>query len=124
MNRYNIEKVSNAIIYFIENGMKHLGKTKLMKLMFFSDKQHLSSYGRTVFDDEYYKYQRGPVAHLTLSILNSVNEVENDDLALNCSIDKQEYYAILPTSQVDRYFIYNYTSGLETVANFLERGDN
>ncbi len=80
MNNYNIEKVANAIIYFLDNKIEHFGKTKLMKIMFFSDKLHLQKYGRTIFNDEYYKYQRGPVAHLTLNILNSINEIENDDL--------------------------------------------
>lgn len=80
MNRYNIEKVANAIIYFIDNNIEHFGKTKLMKIMFFSDKLHLQKYGRTIFADTYYKYDRGPVAHLTYNILNSINEVENDDL--------------------------------------------
>jgi len=80
MNRYSIEKTANAIIYFVENGIEHLGKTKLMKLMYFADKMHLEKYARSIFFDEYYKLERGPVANLTLNIINSVNEDECDDM--------------------------------------------
>ena len=51
MNQYSIEKVANAIIYFLDNGVEYFGKTKLMKLMFFADKYHLQKYMRTVFAD-------------------------------------------------------------------------
>jgi uncharacterized phage-associated protein len=80
MNQYSIEKVANAIIYFVEAGVKHFGKTKLMKLMYFSDKSHLESYGRTIFFDDYYKLPRGPVASLTLNIINNLNEEDGEDI--------------------------------------------
>jgi len=80
MFKYNIEKIANTILYFTEKDVQHLGKTKLMKLMFFADKLHLEKYGRVIFFDEYYKYPRGPVANITLNIINSINEVEKDDL--------------------------------------------
>lgn len=80
MNQYNIKKVAHSIIYFLNNNMKHFGKTKLMKLMYFSDKQHLEIYGRTIFFDDYYKLERGPVANLTLNIINNINEADNEDL--------------------------------------------
>jgi len=79
MNQYSIEKVANAIIYFIDSGMEHFGKTKLMKLMYFTDKSHLEQYGRTVFFDDYYKLPRGPVASLTLNIINNLNEEDGED---------------------------------------------
>jgi uncharacterized phage-associated protein len=86
MNKYSVEKTANAIIYFVENNIDHLGKTKLMKLMYFTDKMHLEKYARSVFFDEYYKLARGPVANLTLNIINSVNEDECDDMKLYSDI--------------------------------------
>lgn len=79
MNQYSVEKVANAIIYFVESGVEHFGKTKLMKLMYFSDKSHLLEFGRTMFFDDYYKLPRGPVASLTLNILNNLNEEDGED---------------------------------------------
>ena len=78
--KYDIEKVANAIKFFKENGTKHLGKTKLMKLLFFADKEHLLRYGIPIFDDKYFKLPHGPVPILTLNIIDSLNEIENFDL--------------------------------------------
>ena len=55
MNQHSIEKVANAIVYFVNSNVEHFGKTKLMKLICFSDKYHLETYGRTIFFDDYYK---------------------------------------------------------------------
>lgn len=79
MNQYSIEKVANAIIYFLDNGVEYFGKTKLMKLMFFADKYHLQKYMRTVFADTYIKLPFGPVPTLTLGTIDSINEFEKDD---------------------------------------------
>ncbi len=82
MNQYSIEKVANAIIFFVEKNMECLGKTKLMKLMYFADKKHLEKYGRVVFYDDYRKLPRGPVASLTLNIISNTDAREGDDLKL------------------------------------------
>lgn len=78
--KYDIEKVANAIKFFHLKGVKHFGKTKLMKLLFFSDKEHLKKYGISIFNDKYFKLPHGPVPTLTLNIIDSLNEVENFDL--------------------------------------------
>ena len=111
MYKYSTEKVANAIIYFLDNNIAHFGKTKLMKLMFFTDKLHLQKYGRVVFFDEYYKYERGPVAHLTLSIINSINEVEKDDM---------EYYT---KEFEDILAIKNINDSNEKITSFIAKKD-
>jgi uncharacterized phage-associated protein len=78
--KYDIEKVANAIKFFKEKKVKNLGKTKLMKLLFFADKEHLSRYGIPIFYDKYFKLPHGPVPSLTLNIIDSLNEGENFDL--------------------------------------------
>jgi len=80
MNQYSIEKLANAIVYFIVTEVEHLAKTELMKLNYLADKNHLAGYGRTIFFDDYYKLPRGPVASLTLNIINNLNEEDADDL--------------------------------------------
>ena len=79
MNKYSIEKVANAIVYFVDNGVEYFGKTKLMKLMFFADKYHLQKYMRPIFADTYIKLPFGPVPALTLGTIDSINEFEKDD---------------------------------------------
>jgi len=87
--RYDIEKVANAIKFFKEHNIKHLGKTKLMKLLFFADKEHLSKYGIPIFYDKYFKLPHGPVPSLTLNIIDSLNEMENFDLVEYIDIFKE-----------------------------------
>ena len=78
--KFDIKKVAHAILFFQQQGVQHLAKTKMMKLMFYADKYHLQAYMRPVFQDVYFKLPHGPVPTLTLNVINSVNEMENDDL--------------------------------------------
>jgi len=79
MVSFNITRIANAIIYFVNKDVHNLGKTKLMKLLFFTDKYHLEQFGRSVFGDTYHKLQQGPVPTITLNVINSLNEREKDD---------------------------------------------
>lgn len=80
MYNFSIEKVANFIIYALDHNVQNLTKTKLMKLMFYTDKYHLEEYGRAVFGDDYYKLPHGPVPTTTLNIINSINEFDNPEL--------------------------------------------
>jgi uncharacterized phage-associated protein len=80
MEKFDIEKVANAIKFFQDHDVKHLGKTKLMKMLFFADKYHLQNYGRPIFYDRYFRLPHGPVPSITLNVIDSLNEVENYDL--------------------------------------------
>jgi uncharacterized phage-associated protein len=79
LNRYSIGKVANAIILALDLGVKNLGKTKLMKLFFFADREHLRRYGRPIFFDSYIKEKMGPVPSITYGIISSYNDKEQDD---------------------------------------------
>ena len=79
MTSYDVTKVVNAIILALNCGVKYLGKTKLMKLLFFADKEHLKRYGRPIFFDVYIKKPKGPVPLQTYSILSSYNDHEYAD---------------------------------------------
>ena len=78
MRKYNIDKVANAIVLAIDLGVQHLGKTKLMKLLFFADKEHLKRYGRPIFYDNYIKQEMGPVPSITYNIISSYNKEQGD----------------------------------------------
>jgi hypothetical protein len=74
MNEFNIEKIANAIIFFIDRDVKHLGKTKFIKIMFIADKIHLEKYGRTIFEDTYYKTSNTIIPLKTFNIINDFIE--------------------------------------------------
>lgn len=56
---HETEKLSDAIIYFVEN-TKYCGKTKLFKLLFFFDCQHFRETGRPSTGLCYVTWERGP----------------------------------------------------------------
>jgi len=80
MDRYSIEKVANAIILALNLGVEYLGKTKLMKLLFFADKEHLKRYGRPIFFDNYVKEKMGPIPEITFGIISAYNNTEKEDV--------------------------------------------
>ncbi|MDR2924671.1 MAG: SocA family protein [Azoarcus sp.] len=59
------KKLINAIIFFAKN-VKHLGKIKLFKLLYFLDFEHFKETGRSVTALDYYAWKMGP-APATLS---------------------------------------------------------
>jgi uncharacterized phage-associated protein len=54
------EKILNGIKYFVSH-TKHVGRTKLFKLLYFWDFIHFKRYGMSVTGYEYYTYPFGPV---------------------------------------------------------------
>lgn len=78
MNDFDVRKVANALILYIDRKVFSLTKTKFIKMMFFVDKFHLEKYGRSVFADFYRKLPKGPVPTLTYSIIDSA-AAENCD---------------------------------------------
>ena len=54
------EKLINMMIFFLKN-TKHCGKTKLFKLLSFSDFLHFKKAGRSISGLEYYAWDKGPV---------------------------------------------------------------
>lgn len=71
MEHYDVKKIANAIIYFIDNNVHNLGFTKLMKLCFYADKYHLEEYGKAIFNHSYTKMPRGPVPTWLYSIIRT-----------------------------------------------------
>ena len=80
MENYDIKKLANFITYFIENDVKYLGITKLMKLCFFADKYHLETYGKPMLNHNYTKMQRGPVPMYVYTLIKNNENTDSDDL--------------------------------------------
>jgi len=83
--QYNFNKFINATIFFAQN-VKHLGITKLNKLLYFSDFEHYRLYGRPILGDYYTRMKRGPVPSKSYSIFNANFRDKTDD-SLKESID-------------------------------------
>ncbi len=60
---YSEEKLQQVILYFLEHiNNVHLGRTKLMKLLYFVDFDHFEAHGRSVTGATYRKLPHGPYA--------------------------------------------------------------
>lgn len=79
MENYKIKKVANAIIYFLDNQVKFLGSTKLMKMLFFADKFYINEFAKPIFNFSYIKKERGPVPTEVHSIIKSI-QANTEDL--------------------------------------------
>lgn len=66
----NLQKIENAILFFIEKNGGFIDKMKLMKLLWLSDRLHLNKYGRLILKDRYYAFPFGPVPSTALDICN------------------------------------------------------
>lgn len=73
-------KLKHVILYFLEHiNNVHLGRTKLMKLLYYVDFDHYEKYGSPVTNAKYRKLPHGPVpddADKVISDMVSAQEVE------------------------------------------------
>ena len=73
----NKEKYENAILYFLETvNNAHLGKAKLMRLLYYLDFDHFEKYGTPVTGDTYYHKAAGPFPSQSDAILQEMKEKE------------------------------------------------
>ena len=60
--KVNLRKLMQLIVFFAHHeAVKPLGKTKLFKLLYFTDVTHLRTVGQPITGAEYLKYPYGPV---------------------------------------------------------------
>jgi uncharacterized phage-associated protein len=61
ITNYSEEKLQQTILYFLEHiNNVHLGRTKLMKLLYFVDFNHYETHGKSVTGATYRKLPHGP----------------------------------------------------------------
>jgi len=73
----NKEKYENAILYFLKTvNNAHLGKVKLMELLYYLDFDHFEKYGTPVTGDTYYHKAAGPLSSQGDAILQEMKEKE------------------------------------------------
>jgi len=88
----NKEKYENAILYFLETvNNSHLGKVKLMKLVYYLDFDHFEKYGASVTGDIYRNKAAGPVPDNADAILQEMKEKGLIDIRAEQIIDFIKY---------------------------------
>ena len=75
----NKDKYINAILYFLEHiNNTWLGKTKLMKLLYYLDFDFYEQHGRSITGDTYVRWELGPIPRNAERILEEL--AENKDI--------------------------------------------
>lgn len=86
----NKEKYKNAILFFSEI-VPQLGKTKLNKLLYFTDFDHFEKYGRPVTGDIYINNDLGPVPSHIDDILTEMEKEKLAETRIEAVIDYVRY---------------------------------
>jgi len=125
-----LSKLKAMVLFFACNTDKRLlGKTKLMKLFYFTDFGHVKEYGSPITWDNYVKLEHGPVPTVIKNMVDSVeDDVDNSFLSDTISIEKSEgnyLYRIVPlrnfTENDKKYFSEDELSTMKNVC--LRFGD-
>lgn len=77
MIKINEKKYKNVVLFFaskIKNGT--LGKLKMMKLLYFLDFDYFEKYGKSVTNDQYLRFDNGPIPRMAEKILKEMNGKE------------------------------------------------
>src|ERR1035438_3284966 len=74
-SNFSAEKLQHVLLYFLERiNNVHLGRTKLMKLLYFVDFDHYETYGRSVTGAAYRKLPHGPYPKDAVNLLAKMKE--------------------------------------------------
>ncbi len=77
-------KLEQAILFFLNHANNpHLGKTKLMKLLYFADFDHFEQYEESITGARYRKLDHGPVpddAWSAIEEMERAGRIERDDV--------------------------------------------
>jgi uncharacterized phage-associated protein len=85
----NREKLKHCILYFLEHiNNVHLGRTKLMKLLYYVDFDHYERWERSVTGAVYRKLAHGPVPAEAQKIIDYM--VKRGELS-ECSVKRGQY---------------------------------
>lgn len=79
--RYNSQRATQAILWLLHKHGGGMDKLKLVKLLFYADREHLVRYGRPIIGGDYVAMQHGPVPSQLLNYLNRA--AEEADLPFN-----------------------------------------
>ncbi len=93
----DITKVANAIIYMIDEDVKHLNDRKLLILLFLIDYDFFKTTGKKIFGDKYIKQKRNPEALVLAELFDIIangEDLEEDDERLYFITDMLDFIDI------------------------------
>ena len=93
----NIEKITNAILYMIDNKVSNLNDKKLCIMLFLIDYNHLENCESKIFNEVYIKSKRNPIPKTIGSIFDVIandEDLEEDDERLYIIQEFLEYLDI------------------------------
>lgn len=98
--KFDFPKTLAAISYIASRGVPDLTTYKILKILFFADKNHLVRYGRTITGDRYSALPDGPVPSLTYDIfkkqvLKKPFTDEGRKILANLEVDKSNKHPLL-----------------------------
>lgn len=92
MNKFDLIKLVNTIVYFSEHTMpSKFCKTKILKLLFLSDFKHVEKYGKPITYDTYYHLPFGPVPTLTKNYLDNLQNAKDFELGKELDVFKNAF---------------------------------
>ncbi|MFC2084936.1 Panacea domain-containing protein [Bacteroidota bacterium] len=68
LNKFSVEKATNALNFFVIKSGGEINKLKALKLVYFADRYHLRKYGKLITNDTYLAMKHGPVGSATKNI--------------------------------------------------------
>ena len=99
------EKYRNAILFFLEKvNNSHLGKVKLLKLLYYLDFDHFEKYGTSVTGDTYRNKPAGPIPDHADTILREMKDAGLIEIRIEQVIDYFKYRYIPKASCDTRVF--------------------
>ena len=94
---YDHKKATQAILWLLHKHGGTLNKVKLVKLLFWADKEHVIRYGRPIVGGQYYAMPHGPASSELLDHINEASQkglcpfvLENNLVLSQTSADKDE----------------------------------
>lgn len=105
MNNFNRskEKLQNLILYIANALPESQNMYKVLKVIYFADKEHLFNYGRFISDDDHMALQHGPVPRKAYTMVKNVKLLHsiNDDGADGALFTVKADNTILPLAKPD-----------------------
>lgn len=94
-----INKIEAVVLYILQHFKNGVDYIKLFKIMYFAQREYLSTYGLTIAEDTFKARQHGPVPSLTYKVVKMVEngEVSEDLKNFTSAIrvdGEQKVYAI------------------------------
>jgi uncharacterized phage-associated protein len=115
---FDPDKTAAALLY-LATRLPKMDKYIACKMLFLADKQHLVKYGRPITGDSYAAMDHGPVPSNTLTLLNGLENGQDNPLARMFDLNRvYRYPRLVPKGEPDMELLSrSNTQSLDEVAD-------